>query len=1283
MKISKIKHTRTAVGKTNADNIQGMIYAAPSTQRNAIKDLDTHVTAANKTAQILYGVFSNKVVYNPPKRTNKKEGHRKTDNKSATEVPLNRIEKNIVSAANKSIKNYFKFGGNDFYTKVSQEWEKNTSRSYIDDDLNKINRTAHIAAEDIIEEICEKRIKKSLMQFVLVDNKKIMFSKLFAKMIYSLIYPNDATKALSQNEKNAIKEHIQRDYNKTDQLKKIVRSIELKNVKVQVDNSKLVLSSAIGVNEQKKCLFEFIKDFANGNKDVKIAKLRHIKALILLYVCGAAAYEDARISKGNVWTWDTLLPESNENFSDTAYEKAQEIIALEALKENKKAEIQQLTKEIKSILENKIAVAYREAINIVGDNNLDKYWLKYFQELVEKLLKKNSTLAVRLGKAYLCKELFREWLSYVAMKYVDMGKAVYHFAMPDLYNLPDNAVMGEVQPRFKNGITSFDYERIKAEESITRNFAISATYAATSFANSVADEAYRLKSGNEDVLGYRNDEATWQEAFRRDALRRVLQFFGGKSKWTDEAGNIILEFSDKNIVHAIKDAISIVRNHSYHYTPRPAEMKSGKEVIKAFFDVEYKQYSRVFAEKYYSNNVPFFYKESDIKKALDALYDHDSDYPAQIPSFSNVLSKKLHDELLPSLIGNINKKGYTAEELKKLRSAVYFVFKDIYYRGLLQENDIYNRFDAELKNEFNEVKKNNDSQPVVIRNGKKLRPRKLTELSAIEDFDRRIKDLKNASNKDFPAVCQQIMTDVNMQNQGNKSIKTAYKKQQDKTNGKKEVYQHFKMLLYKVIRRMFVEYLKEKKVFSFLFNPSSYDKELPNRVPVNKFCENWQANCFTHVKKLIDDNPLALPWYAIAHFMPAKQLNALRGDIKSYKQYIVNINERAKSTGNSVDTAVDKRLKYYQQILQVLDFVSIFSGRISNEVEDYFDSKLAYKEYLEKFVAFDVQEVFFDAVNPKINRGIAQSVMYGMGNILEKIDYMVADEEYQKYKRLVASDVITRIFKDGKCNSEDDQKKLNEFQQLKNRIELHDLLKYTEMISDHMSQLVSFAYMRERDLMYFQLGVHYIRMYHGNSFSDPASRYRMLAYGNTRIADGALLYQLVAIYAADLPLYIIDEKGKVKACGTKAAGSSVGKFGTNYDTKYQLFTNSLGLFVQNDGRNSVYEQAVSLRNSIDHMKYFSNNDKSIMDYYSDIYNLFFCHDTSLRKSVSYIFKNIMMHYFLEPKLKFISNGSGGISIEVDNLISDKFQYNFDGKKFMLNAKSDKFIDIAKNLLNTK
>ena len=233
---------------------------------------------------------------------------------------------------------------------------------------------------------------------------------------------------------------------------------------------------------------------------------------------------------------------------------------------------------------------------------------------------------------------------------------------------------------------------------------------------------------------------------------------------------------------------------------------------------------------------------------------------------------------------------------------------------------------------------------------------------------------------------------------------------------------------------------------------------------------------------------------------------------------------------------------------------------------------------------------------------------------------------------------LEEIFKTGTCENIKEEAKRREYQQKKNRIELVDIRDYSDMINDLMSQLISWCYLRERDRMYFQLGYYYVRLYHGGDAIPADSKLRVLermdedTHNKKGIADGAVLYQLAAIYTYELPVYRLDEKGYAVISEKGKAGSQISQ-GVNafYKEYSDVATYEAGLSLFESG---IEEMEINhFRDYIDHFKYFARRDRSMLELYSTMFGQFFRNDIKLKKNVPVAFQNILARHFVVAALR--------------------------------------------------
>ena len=515
--------------------------------------------------------------------------------------------------------------------------------------------------------------------------------------------------------------------------------------------------------------------------------------------------------------------------------------------------------------------------------------------------------------------------------------------------------------------------------------------------------------------------------------------------------------------------------------------------------------------------------------------------------------------------------------------------------------------------------------------------------------------IKN-SNVTLGEICQQIMTDYNQQNQRDKSI----------TSGKKgherEIYKHFRMLLYLCLKNAFETYLREN--YQFLREPRLKESLAGNKIVEFNAEIEWQPHLYDSLMQDVTENSMQLAWYTAAHFMNPKQLNLAIGSIKNYVQYISDIGQRSFDTGKRVISQKDyQMMEQYKKISEVFEFVMLFNSNVTNCISDYFADEDDYAEYLSNYVKFalngkaddtalkvfscekvDKMDLYHDGIHPIINKNVVYAQMYGNTKLLKECFQKITKTDIDCYYK--KKEKLSEVFRNGQCQSMEDEKKLREFQNIKNHVELTEITTYSEIVNDFMGQLISWAYLRERDLMYFQLGFYYMKLYYGNSIPEQ-DKLRCLEGEEVHIRDGAVLYQIIAMYTFELPLYKLEgETGKASVQEMISTGGKVKQFYQDYcDDKGEIYEAGLCLFedVKND-----HDDMASFRNYIDHFHYYTHLDRSIMELYSDVYDRFFDYDIKLRKSVSFIFRNILLRYFVIAKT--------GMSTETRRRYTKKTQY---------------------------
>lgn len=1131
--------------------------------------------------------------------------------------------------------------------------------------------------------------------------------------------------------------------NTKERQERIVKSIKNQDVKVQVfekDNEKMLMLS--NYQHPKK---HYIADFAIKFAECKTEKeeeelILHMRRLIVMFVFGPEEYD--RLSMGDPWK---NIEFSQRNSIARFEEQNKYLFRRDSIPHR------DFNKKIKEV----IKLHYRAAKENIEkkDTPLEPeaniFWLGYFSSVVERFAKVRGKRKPEYYKCVrMCDTIWKEWVSFMAMKYVDIGKAVYYFATPNLYNLSaeEPIKIGPVLEQYEDGLTSFDYEKVKAEESLTRNLATSVVFAENAFANAVVKKEYRQKretedkSGkkvtvdNTDVLGYRKKDFKNSEAVYDNVEKRIMWYFGGatvEKEIRDENGNL----SRVNLLMEIQKHISNVRNTNFHFsTDRTALRPKGNKFARELFRKEFDGVKRLIGEKYVSNNTVTFYptNNDDLYALIEKLYSKRVEREAQVPAFNTILKRKdiqtFANEFLFKGNSELRKKF---DNNQVFFSSLYFLLKEIYYYAFLGEEDLLDRFDTVLE----QIENENENK------------------EAYESFVNRYEDI-NTNEKSFGQLCQQFMTDYNMQNQGNKEILSSAQKVKNEKKGKKTSYEHYKMILQKCIRKMFENYLNEKEEFAFLKNPRDgmnvseekaehFINNIPDIQPfdslsvmLKKLDQEGESDKEGKSDKAGKDVQLMYDWYITAHFLSAKQINLLIGDIRNYKQYVAKISERASGAGYEDVRAriTDDRIKRYEDILLVLEFVQQFVGRISKNIEDYFDSTEEYAKFLSNFIDFDeywssnslpedrkysiglrtfcnekVEEskstdeslgIYHDGKNPIVNKNVIYSLLYGdsdmLSEVMKKGGFRVSKEEIQKYYKLKKE--LEGVFVKGKFDRKKEAEDYRDYQNRKNRIELLDIQIFTELVNDMMAQMVSWAYLRERDLLFFHLGYHYIKLFYTDRVTE--SLYRELKGEDVYIKEGALLYQFIALYDFKLPLFGVNKEGEEKVLIKQGnPGLVIKKFVGHYCINNEgaaIYDGGIRFF-ENKNRHTDFS---NLRNYFAHMKYYSLHDKSIWDLLGEIYNGFLQYDTKLKKSVSFISKNILERYFVVAtttmKHKWIKkteeekkNGDSDNDYKErftfsGKLESDEFTYKFgEGNKNSCKVKcrSDEFIAELEAILN--
>lgn len=1212
MKISKVEHTKSGISQKPLEH-GGMLYKQMQTKLTG-NQLEEHICTLNERAKRLYRVF------NMP--LGKKENKDVKDVQSANnfmKTILSQIEKGVsCDGIIEKIKNYQAYGS------ISKKRIRCIVDQYLKESLRKHTRGEDKGIPDIIYELlCEK------------FDKETSQGKLSHADLEILI--------------NVLRE----DYLKKNQIKDIVSSIEKQSTPVKIKDidgeKRIVLSSSY--NKKKEHIFDFLKEYAEADKDGQKELLKHMRFLILLYFYGPDKITDEYKEEIREWSFGSIIQDNQILFSDNAsmllqdkeYVKQQinegkKTRDVEKIKNNK-AKLRMLSDKIKDDINGQIVLHYNNACLHAEEKDIP--WIRYISDYTMGVFaNKNKISPDKLSVSYLCKNTWKVWISFIAKKYIDIGKGVYHFAMSEasMVEKEKKVVLGRVNPEFAEGISSFDYERIKAEDDLHRSMSRYVVSAVNNFSRAICSDEERKIEEHEDILYV----GLKQVKLYKNARERLLRYFGGASNWE---GSILDVIETQELAECFKDNMKIVRNINFHFAGSVKKSEGSDEILDELVSREANNVGKYYRKTFYANNVTMFYKDEDITKLMDHLYKGRKKYLAQIPSFNKVISKTYLPNFIYLFLKGKNKTKISEPKIMTVFSGTfYFLLKEIYYNNFLQDETLKELF---CKGVAKAKDGKNKDKPY-------------------QDFMRHFHELEKL-NLNFGEICQQIMIDYEQQNGQKKKMPSAIVSKKGgnprviENNSQK--YKHFRTLLYIGLREAFMEYLKageNKEWYEFLREPLK--REQPNE---ENFVNGWDLKQFDDRRKMVLCNPVAGGWYITAHFISQRQLNHLIGDIKNYIQFVQDIDRRAKSTENRVPEKTAENVENYLEILSVLEFTKYFSSKITNRIEDYYEDENAFAEHIGKYVEYNKKNVepayalqafcdseckigknrkklgiYYDGKNPILNRNVILAAMYGNEKLLSATMKPVTETEIRQYYKLM-EELKLVLMRGSVCETEEEQKKLRHFQNLKNRIELVDVLTLSELVDDFMSQLIGWAYIRERDMMYLQLGVYYIKLFFTDSVPEDSFLRKLELDGDCSIEDGAVLYQIAAMYSFDFPLYTRKEGSNL--CDIVRDGSIGEKF-KKFEKEYcrddgRIIENGLSLFEEL----SEHKEMDKFRKSLDHFKYFAKQEQSILDMYSKVYDSFFSYDIKLKKSVSYIISNILLSYFVNVKLSFALCGTETIN----------------------------------------
>lgn len=1276
MKISKVNHTKSAVAK-NEGMIKGILYQDPGSE----EDLKKRFSTLNRNAQRLYKILNQVQVGEKQNRRS-----RYKDIINGKDGLNNKLQDLLFIRQDKrlAVKN------SEAVLKKLHSWNLQVKGKEV--------------SNDDLDDILTLYLRKSLRK---------------GKAGLRTLFRNAGNTDISQEDQEKISEFVtilREDYTKNSFGKKIRKSIENQNLivqPVQTGNREVLALSTkkdSRSGREKQSFSNFLTNYANLDYEKRMDLLRKLRRLVDLYfnadgnTDSQTLPEEVNIEPNyDVWAAHEAGKTNNKTFAEYPEILSQgDNSSSGERKTLDSVEAKEARGELRENIRKRNIECYRKSLAIIKENKelfftddeLNHYWIHHIENAVERILsttgngKKLTREKLQIG--YLSEKVWKDCLNTMSIKYIAVGKAVYHFALDDLADTEKDTDLLKIADKALDGITSFDYEEIKANETLQREVAVDVSFAA----NNLSRATVKTSEGKEDFLVWNAKDIRENMRYKEDGrtLKAILQFFGGASRWDLSLFKKAYKDSPDYEIKFLDDLRKIIfslRNESFHFTTQATGGYDwNTELIGEMFEEDANVCMALEKKKFYSNNLPMFYNASDLQKILDFLYKENPSRASQVPSFKTVFVRKNFPDFLAS--HGFSFAGGDAETRLKWQNALYYLLKEIYYNAFLTSQDVKDDFFEAL-----------DGLPAENED-------------ALEDFKGRCGYFKDEKEYGLPEICQFIMTEYNEQNAGNRKVRSS---KADQRNPK--IFQHYRLLLMHTLQSAFSIFLDRQDVLEVLKHPDGKGKLISEE----EFLNGWSSTMYKNTINAVKDSKKLQAWYITARFLNARTLNLLAGSLRSYIQYARDVYRRAQETGNQVITYEKNTVQTCKKVLPVLDLCLKLSSVYSNELTDYFFDNEEYAKYLSNYVnfynaevgdgstfaqlqAFDNKGLYMDKKNPIANRNIVMSKLFGPVSVLSKTMSPVTEQDIKDYydKRKEIAGYMVK----GQCSSKEEQESVIEYQRLKNHVELRDAVEFGEIINELLGQLINWSYLRERDLLYFQLGFHYLCL-NNDDAKKPEGYIHITRENGTKI-NGAILSQVAGMYINGIPVFAPDDKsGKLtEQSSIGGAGTKIGYF-CSY-TKWILHENKKEAqeVLYNAGLElfetlGEHDNVVDVRNAIDHFKYYTVNkmDKdnqeegtplSILDYYSEVFDRFFEYDMKYQKTVVSMLQNVLLRHFVlffpsfsTGKKKVVGSAEGKdraqINAQTNGISSDTLTYKIKGcSDLIIDAKSEKYREVIGKIL---
>jgi len=1306
MKLSKEKQIRSAVANKEK-NTEGVLYRFPG---DDIGGVQAQMLVRDRDVKQLYNVFNQIQLGNKPKEW-------MNDEKLSPEENERRAQQKNIKMKNykwrKACSKYVESSQraiNDilFYSyKEADKKIRNMSKN--EDILIKMQNAEKLSkfSSGKLEDFVAYTLRKSLVVSKYGNQE---FDSIAAMVVFLECIGKSN---ISDHEKEIVYkllDLIRKDFSKLDpsiqdsQGANIVRSIRNQNMIVQPQGDRFSFpqvsdeekKTVTNKNVEKDGLNEFMLNYANLDEEKRAEVLRKLRRILDVYFSAPIHYEkdmditlSDNVNKGKFYVWKKHERGKKENglfvdIPDVLVEAEAESIKLDAVVEKRERKV--LADRVRR--QNIICYRYTRAVVEKYNSNepiffendtINQYWIHHIENAVERILKncKTGTL-FKLRKGYLAEKVWKDAINLISIKYIALGKAVYNFALDDIWKDKKDKKLGIVDERIRNGITSFDYEMIKAHENLQRELAVNIAFSVNNLARAVCDMSNLGDKESDFLLWKRNDIA--DKLKNKDdmaSVSAVLQFFGGKSSWDINIFKEAYKGKKKynyevQFIDDLRKAIYCARNENFHFkTALVNNEKWNTELFGKIFERETEFCLNVEKDRFYSNNLYMFYPVSELRNMLDHLYSRSVSRAAQVPSYNSVLVRTVFPEYITNVL-RYQKPGYDADTLGKWYNACYYLLKEIYYNSFLQSDKALQLFEKSVR---------------TLRWDDKKQQR------AVDNFKNHFSDIKSACTS-LAQVCQIYMTEYNQQNNQIKKVRSSNDSIFDQP-----IYQHYKVLLKKAIANAFAAYLKNNKnLFGFIGKPFKANEI--REIDKEQFLPDWTSKKYESLCIEVSENQELQKWYIVGKFLNARSLNLMVGSMRSYIQYVTDIKRRAASIGNELHVCAQD-IEKVEKWVQVIEVCLLLSSRTSNQFEDYFKDKDDYARYLKSYVDFsnadmpseysalvkfseeEQSDLYVDTNNPKVNRNIVHSKLFAADHILRDIVEPVSKGNIEEFYSQKAEIVYCKI--KGKEITAEEQKAVLKYQKLKNRVELRDIVEYGEIINELLGQLINWSFMRERDLLYFQLGFHYNCL---RNDSEKPEEYEKIEADENSIKD-AILYQIIGMYVNGVAIYAPEKNGdKLKEqCVQGRVGAKVTSF-----NRYSEYLGLDELTLYNAGLEifevvAEHDDIINLRNGIDHFKYYLGDYRSMLSIYSEVFDRFFTYDMKYQKNVLNLLQNILLRHnvivepVLESGVKTIGEQTKpGAKLSVRSIKSDTFEYKVKGGTLITNAKDKRYLETIRKIL---